>query len=105
MVCREIPVRPEERNIDVGVLVARHLDDELAGDCPERHAEMTVTEWVKDIVHSRRAADHGQGVQCRRSGTHPAARIGSSKMRGTSFNMPGVPSGGLEESPMLPEFP
>ena len=33
------------------------------------------------------------------------ACIGSSNMRGTSFNMPGVPSGGLEESPMLPEFP
>ena len=32
------------------------------------------------------------------------ACIGSSNMRGTSFNMPGVPSGGLEESPMLPEF-
>ena len=50
MVCREIPVRPEERNIDIGALVARHLGDELAGDGAERHAEMTMPEGVKDIV-------------------------------------------------------
>src|SRR5476649_1889760 len=74
MVCREIPVRPEERNIYVRALVARHLGDELAGDGAERHAEMTMPECVKDIVRPRRAADHGQGVRRRRSGPNPAAR-------------------------------